>query len=56
MCSTDSWWEVAMELRLEQWDGAGRQAQEGRGCMCVYGWFTLADSRNSHSIVKQLSY
>ena len=39
MCKTDSWWDVAMELSLEQWDGAGRQAQEG-GDICV----PMADS------------
>ena len=33
-CKTDSWWDLAVELSLEQWDGAGRQAQEG-GDICV---------------------
>ena len=35
MCWTDSWREAAAELSLEQWDGAGRQAQEGGG-ICVF--------------------
>ena len=35
MCKTDSWWDVAVELSLEQGDGAGRQAQEG-GDICVF--------------------
>ena len=35
MCKSDSWWDVAVELSLEQWDGAGRQAQEG-GDICVF--------------------
>jgi len=38
------------------WDGRWEGCSRGRGHVYTYGWFMLMYGRNSHNIVKQLSF